>query len=66
LAARALYARVSAWLALLAALGLGAFGLYEWIFALTARAAAVGPEIAAAFLLALISFLLSRVRPRRK
>jgi hypothetical protein len=61
-----LYAPVSAWLALLAALALAGFGLFAWVTQSKNRLDAVGPELAAAALLAIISFLLSRVRTRKR
>lgn len=65
-AIRILYARASAWLALFAALALAGIGLYAWLSASASRFDAVGAELAAAVLLAVISFLLSRVRGRRR
>ena len=63
---RFVYARPSMWLALAAALSLAGFGLYAWINGSAGRVAEVGPELAAAVLLGIISFLLSRVRSRRR
>lgn len=65
-AIRILYARASAWLALFAALALAGVGLYAWLSASSSRFDAVGPELAAAVLLGVISFLLSRVRMRKR
>ncbi len=65
-AIRILYARASAWLALFAALALAGVGLYAWLSASSSLFDAVGPELAAAVLLAIISFLLSRVRTRKR
>ncbi len=63
---RIVYARSSMWLALSAAFGLTGFGLYVWISGSAGRVAEVGPELAAAALLGIISFLLSRERSRRR
>jgi hypothetical protein len=65
-AIRILYARASAWLALFAAVALAGVGLYAWLSASSSRFDAVGPELAAAVLLGVISFLLSRVRMRKR
>jgi hypothetical protein len=65
-AIRILYARPSAWIALLAALALAGLGIYAWLRGSSSRLDAVGPELAVAALLGLISFLLSRVRSRGK
>ena len=63
---RVLYARFSAWIALLAGVALAGVGLYAWLGRSDSRFGAVGPELVAAVLLAVISFLLSRVRTRRR
>ncbi len=65
-AIRILYAQISARIALLAALGLAGLAAYAWLSESNSRLSAIGPELAAAVLLGLISFLLSRVRSRRK
>jgi hypothetical protein len=65
-AIRIIYARISAWTALFAAVALAGLGLYAWLSESSSRLDAVGPELAAAVLLGLISFLLSRVRTRKK
>jgi hypothetical protein len=65
-AIRIIYSRISAWTALFAALALAVVGLYAWLSESSSRLNAVGPELAAAVLLGLISFLLSRVRTRKK
>lgn len=65
-AIRIVYSRASAWFALLAALALAGIGVYVWLAASSSKFDAVGPALATAVLLGIISFLLSRVRMRRK
>jgi hypothetical protein len=65
-ATRVIYSTVAAWLLLLAAIAMAALGIWEWILERPGNLGAIGAEISAALLLALISFLLKRVRANRR
>lgn len=63
---RIAYSKSATIFALIAAFALIGFALYSWATGSDGQLSAVGPEVAAAILLGILSFLLSALRTRRR